>query len=343
MRILIIGGTRFIGPPLVRRLHDLGHAIWLFHRHRAEVPLPEGVNHIRGDRAHLGDFAATFRRIAPDVVIDMIALTEQDSRLVVDMFKGIAGRLVSISSQDVYRAYGRIHGTEPGPSEPTPLTEDSPLRSKLYLYRSETPREPNDPRQILDHYEKILVERVARSEPDLPATILRLPMVYGPNDYQHRLYPYLKRMDDGRPAILLNDQMARWRWTRDYVGNTAAAIALAATHPRAVGQIYNVGERTALTTADWIRAIGQIAGWQGQIVTVPDYQLPIEMQSHAGLDQELVADTSRIRTELGFVAHFTREEGLRRTIEWERAHPPDIIDPRLFDYATEDEILSWWL
>ena len=54
-------------------------------------------------------------------------------------------------------------------------------------------------------------------------------MIYGPHDYQHRVHQYLRRMDDGRPAIVVSDQMARWRWTRDYVENTAAAIALAIT------------------------------------------------------------------------------------------------------------------
>lgn len=340
MRILIIGGTRFIGPPLVHLLHDLGHTIWLFHRHPPQVALPEGVQHLYGERARLPDYADSFRTILPDVVIDMIPLSEQDARTVVATFRGLAGRLVSLSSQDVYRAYGRVQGTEPGRPDPLPLTEDSPLRQRLYPYRAETPRASDDPRRVLDDYEKILVERVTLGAPDLPGTVLRLPMIYGPGDYQHRLYEYLKRMDDGRPAILVSEQLARWRWTRDYVGNTAAAIALAATDPRAAGRVYNIGERTALTTADWIRAIGQAAGWDGLVVAAPDYQLPLEMQSHAGLDQELYVDTTRIRSELGFIAHYTREEGLRHTVAWERANPPPAPDPRQFDYAAEDAILA---
>jgi hypothetical protein len=51
--------------------------------------------------------------------------------------------------------------------------------------------------------------------------------VYGLHDYQLRLLYYLKRMDDRRPAILLDEEIARWRWTRSYVENVAVAIALA--------------------------------------------------------------------------------------------------------------------
>ncbi|HCJ33637.1 MAG TPA: NAD-dependent dehydratase, partial [Ktedonobacter sp.] len=52
------------------------------------------------------------------------------------------------------------------------------------------------------------------SDPMLPGTILRLPMMYGPRDKQHRLFEYLKRMDDQRLAIILGEAYARWRWPR---------------------------------------------------------------------------------------------------------------------------------
>jgi nucleoside-diphosphate-sugar epimerase len=138
----------------------------------------------------------------------------------------------------------------------------------------------------------------------------------------------------------LSDQMARWRWTRGYVENIAAAIALAVTDPRASGRVYNLGEASALSTVDWVRAIAETAGWYGQIITAPDYQLPEEMKSRAGMDQKLVTDTSRFRTELGYEPPVSHEEGLIRTVAWERAHPPDPIDSAQFDYATEDVIIT---
>ena len=43
------------------------------------------------------------------------------------------------------------------------------------------------------------------------------------NTYQRRLALFLRRMDDGRPAILLNRALARWRWSRGYVEDIVAA------------------------------------------------------------------------------------------------------------------------
>jgi uncharacterized protein YbjT (DUF2867 family) len=46
-------------------------------------------------------------------------------------------------------------------------------------------------------------------------------------------------MEDRREAILIGHAQLGWRWSRGYVENVAAAIALAATHPAAGGRTYN--------------------------------------------------------------------------------------------------------
>lgn len=332
MRILVIGGTRFIGPPVVRRLSDMGHEVTVFHRGQVEADLPPAVTHLHGDRQRLADFAEEFRRLAPDVVLDMAPFTEQDAQAVMATFRIIARRVVALSSQDVYRAYGRFHRTEPGPPEPVPLSEYAPLREKLYPYRGTG--------RGLDDYDKMLVERAVTGSPILPGTVLRLPMVYGERDSQRRLFFELKRMDDGRSAILLEESFARWRWTRGYVENVAAAIALAVADERAAGRIYNVGEPEALTYGDWVRAIGGMAGWTGEVVVVPNGRLPARLRPPDGnYDQHLVAETSRIRMGLGYQEPVPRDEALRRTVEWERAHRPE-GGAALFDYAAEDAVLA---
>lgn len=331
MKFLIIGGTRFIGPPVARRLVEAGHEVTVFHRGRNKFDFPEGVGEILGDRSDLPGFRETFHRLASDVVIDMIPMGERDARDLIETFDGITGRIVVISSEDVYRAYDIARGLHPGPPDPTPLTEDSPLRERLFPYE----------RPGFEEYEKILVERVVMDNPNLPGTVLRLPMVYGPGDYQHRLLSYLKRMDDGRSAILLEEGFARWRATMGFVEDVAHAIALAATSGRAANRVYNVGERVPLTHSEWVRAAGRAAGWNGEVVAVPKECLPEHLDPGlANTGQHLIVDTSRIREELGYAEQFSPDEALRRTVVWERENPPEETNIGDFDHAAEDAALA---
>jgi nucleoside-diphosphate-sugar epimerase len=323
----------------------MGHQVAVFNRGQTKVDLPSEVKRIHhphhpiGERqAYYPDFMGEFKRFAPEIVLDMMALTKQDAQTAVNAFKGIARRLVTLSSADVYRAYGIFHRTEPGPLQPLPLTEESALREQLYPYRSDPPRSSDDPRRWLDDYDKILVEQAVMTEPELPGTILRLPMVYGPRD-GGRLFDYLKRMDDRRPAILIDEDAARWRGPRGYVEDVATAIVLAVTNDRAAGRIYNVAEPETPTEAEWVQEIGQVAGWAGQVVILPkdrpaDFMTPdYESRQHWPLE------TARIRAELNYTENIPRHERLKRTIIWQRANPPDEIDPKRFDYAAEDELL----
>jgi nucleoside-diphosphate-sugar epimerase len=315
VRILIIGGTNFIGPHLVRRLVGSGHEVAAFHRGQTRAELPDSVRHITGDRHQLAAHRDEFARSRPDVVVDMIAYTEADAIGLVETFRGLARRVVVLSSGDVYLAYGRIVRTEPGPFVPTPLTEESPLRSVLFPYRSQA----SGPDDFLYTYDKIPVERTVMAEPRLVATVLRLPMTYGPGDPFRRLSPFLTRMDGGRSVIRLDEGLARWKTPRGYVENVAAAIAMAVEDERAAGRIFNVAEEPAFSEADWVRRIGEAARWPGRVDTVPvgRVRLPLDVS------QDLDMSSRRIREGLGFVEAVQLDDVLRRTIAWERAHPPE--------------------
>jgi nucleoside-diphosphate-sugar epimerase len=318
MRVLIVGGTSFIGPLLVRRLIALGHEVAVFHRGQSHGDLPAGVEHILGDRHDLGKHADAFCRLAPDIVVDMIAFTEADALDLVETFRGLARRTVVISSADVYRAYGRFLGIEPGSIEPTPLTEESPLREVFFPYRSQAKGSDD----FLFSYDKIPVERVVLGDPD---------------DRYNRLSPYLKRMDDKRPAIVLDEATARWKCPRGYVEDVAAAIALAIVDDRAAANVYNVSEPVAFTEAEWVRKIGEVVGWRGEIVTVPAGRIPLPCRMEQSLDTE----SGRIRRELGFNEATSPPEGLERTIAWERANPSNAPQGiGLLDYDAEDALLA---
>ena len=144
-------------------------------------------------------------------------------------------------------------------------------------------------------------------------------------------------MADGRPAILLAAEQARWRWTRGYVGNVAAAIALAVTDSRAAGRIYNVGDNPTPTEREWVEQIGAAAGWHGAVVSVPSDELPTHLRQPLDWRYHLHTSTVRIRSELGYAEPVSPEDAWQRTLGWERSHLPEVDRT---DYAAEDVVLN---
>jgi nucleoside-diphosphate-sugar epimerase len=341
VKILLIGATGFIGPYVVRALVRQGHAVTVFHRGLSQSPLPESVGRITGDRNDLASHRDELRRLAPDVVVDLILSSERQAKLLMDTFRGVVSRVVALSSADVYRACGILHGSEPGPIQPVPLTENSELRTRLQVYPPEVIRRLQAVFTWLDgEYDKIPVERAVMHDPDLHGTVLRLPMVYGPGDPLHRLFPYLKRVDDGRPAILIEEGAAHWRGPRGYVENVAAAITQATVLSTAAGRIYNVAEPESFSEMEWVQKIARSAKWDGRILAVSKDLLPAHLRANYNTEQQWVVSSARIRHELGFVEPVDAETALARTIAWERTNPPAQVDPNQFDYAAEDKVIA---
>lgn len=311
-----------MGPFAVRELHAAGCEVTVFHRGETRAELPEGVRAIHGDFDRFAEHADALRALRPDVVLEMHALVPPHVERI-RAFAGTGARAVVASSVDVYRAWGRLWGTEPGEPDPVPCDEDAPLREMV----------------IHEDYDKTGVE-AACAEAGLPVTVLRLPAVYGPGDYRHRLHPYLRRMDDGRPAILLDRDLAGWRCGRGYAEDVAHGMALACLDARAAGRTYNVGEAGAPTEAEWVERVARAAGWGGRVAAVDPELLPEPYRwSRFDLRHDLVYDTSRIRRELGYGEETDPDEALARTIAWERAHPPEQLDPAEWDYPAEDLVV----
>jgi nucleoside-diphosphate-sugar epimerase len=297
--VLVLGGTRFVGPFAIRALVEAGHEVTIFHRGRSEPDLPKPVRHVHGDFASFGDHVDELRSLQPEVVVDLVPFIDKAGHGV-GHFAGVAERAVVLTSGDVYRAFARLLGSEPGPPDPVPLREDAPLRTR-----------PSADRGPDIDYDNLEVERAVEALP-LPVTVLRLAAVYGPNDPQGRLREYLEQMTDG-DTIRLEEPMAGWRWSREYAGNVGAAVAVTVGDARSSGWVYNVAPERTLTEREWVEAIAEAAGWRGEIALVPE-----ETRSSLDLRQDLVMDSSRIRRELGFVPPVALRDGLLQTIAWWR-------------------------
>lgn len=329
MKVLVIGGTQFIGRFVVSKLLQNNHKVTIFHRGEHEVDFGPEVTHIHGDRKNLLNFKYELLKRNFDALIDMIPMNYKDSGMVVEIFRGRLKHSVHISSQDVYAPWIGVY-TGKDLNYPIPYTENTPLRNDLFIYRGKFPP--------LEDYEKITVERTimtANATGAFPATILRLPAVYGPWDNQIREYFFIKRILDGRTRLVLGSG-ADWLWQRGYVEDIASAIVLVLENPKTNGQVYNVGHHNVWTVRQLATKIAEFMDWKWEIVSFPDKILPqgfpFPYRPH------IVVDTSKIRFQLGFKENFSLETGLKATIKWTLEHPPKEVIEDNFNYELEDEI-----
>jgi nucleoside-diphosphate-sugar epimerase len=339
MRVLVIGGNGFIGTPLVRELMEEGHDVAVFHR-SAGGSATSGALQIQGDRNRLQDSEAEVRGFAPHLIIDMVLSSGKQAEELAAAARAWNARVVAISSMDVYRAWGVLLGTEPGGLEPMPITEDSPVRTVRRTYPPELVKTLQDIFSWLNEdYDKVAVEG-AVMKAGSGNTIVRLPMVYGPGDPLHRMHGVLKRIADGRPAIILPDDSAVWRGPRGYVENVAHAIALAGLVEGAPGRIYHVCEEPSVSELEWQQSIAAQLEWGGRFAIVPREKTPKHLLMPGNASQHVVGNCDRIRTELGYKELVPTEVAIRRTIAWEQGNAPSGPTFHRFDYETEDLALA---
>lgn len=316
MKILMIGGTGFLGSRIVDHL-AADHQIAVFHQGKTKSALPKGVKTIHGNRLELEKFKDEISSFAPEVVLDVIASTQKQAVDLLNVCKGIAKRIIAISSCDVYKAYDIFLGRSLG-YIPSPFKETSPLRDQFYLLKNIDPALL--PSWLGPDYEKIHVEEVILNNPHMPGTIVRLPMVYGQGDIQNRFSEIIEWQKNDQ-NILLDAETANWRGCWGYVDNVVEAICLAITHEKAAGQIYHVADTTSLPYSKIIEQLGFASGWGGKIEISSDIYPPTNLKTifkvpYIDPSQNLALDIGKISDELGYREILSKDEAFYHTYKW---------------------------
>lgn len=294
MRVLVIGGTLFIGRALVQTLLDAGHEVTILHRTPGHT-LDARVQEIIADRNDPVLVAAAVSGQAFDLVFDNVYDWQRGTRAeqVLGCAEALrpAHRYVFVSSVAAY-------GDGVDHDEDDPLGVGSPADYTRHKATSE----------------------VALLKSGIPVATIRPPFIYGPGNPFYREAFLWDRMRAGRPVVLPSggDRLMQFVHIDDLVD----ALLLIAFHPEAENRAFNVGNRP-ITQAAFVDLLGRLTGKPYQVVDVPREFL---LEQGGGLlgpnlyfgeymDLEPISGSTARLESLGWGPR-DLEEGFRGTYEW---------------------------
>jgi nucleoside-diphosphate-sugar epimerase len=331
MRVLILGGTRFVGHFLVYRLLAAGNRITLLNRGVTPDPFGDRVERIHCDRTS-DDLAKSLGARDFDAAVDFTAYTGADGRAVVQALGGgRVGHYVMISTGQVYL-----------------VREGCPLPAREGDYDGPVIAEPAGPTEHAQWAygvgkracEDVLVE--AWSAERFPCTRLRIPMVNGERDHQRRIERYVARMLDGGPVLVPDGGGHVVRHV--YSGDVVKAIQRLLLTPSTFGQAFNLSHEETPTLMDLLGLIAELLGASPRFVAMPAAELvtrgldPVAISPFSSRWMSMIDPTKAVR-ELGF-----RHTPLRRWLELVvtslLAHPPIDLPPGYRQRAEEIALAS---
>lgn len=319
-RVLVIGGTLFIGRALVHQLLERGDEVVIMHRGKG-TPFGERVAEIQCDRNDVAAVRAALSATRFDVVYDNVYDWERGTTA--DQVSGAA-----VAASAGLRRYVFTSSVAAYP-EGGPYDEQAPLVPSDF---------PNAYGAQKASSERALFDLHRRQ--GLPVTTLRPAFIFGPNNPYDREAFFWDRLRAGRPIIVPEDGSRTMQWV--HVKDVASAAVLAATRDVAVGQAYNLASYPPITQVDFVHLLAKIAGRDAQLVHIPRQQIqraggalfapPFYFGVYLDIPP-ITARIDRLRSELGLELT-PLEDGLRETYQWyqqqERPQP---------DFSWEDRLL----
>jgi 2'-hydroxyisoflavone reductase len=322
MRILIIGGTHFVGHGMAQAALDAGHDVTLLHRNPTDE-LP-GATHLLADRN--GDLSL-LAGLAWDATIDVCAYLPGQVRHLHEALGDRGGHHVFISTVSVYEEPAAVGADE-----------DSPLFDEPAADVDEVTNETYGPL-------KVACETAAREAyGDAGLAIVRPTYVVGPRDATAR-YPYwVLRAARGGTILLPGPaeapmqcidarDMGTWtvRLAEDRISGAFTAARPSTTFAAMVEETLAALD----SDADVVQVDGDWLVQQG----VDGAQLPL--WSEGSPELALAMDTSR--AEATGLTHRPFAEVVRDTLAWAEAHPDQATNPRVgLSPEREQELLLAW-
>ena len=249
-QVLILGGTKFIGPHLVRALREAGYEPTVFHRGTTPWPWDDAPPALLGDREQAADLRAAARAADWEAVCDLTAFKPTDSALAAEAFQDRCGIFLHVSTGSVYQVIEAYHN---------PYSENDAqlFASALPLVRE---TEPDHPAVQYGLNKRACEETLLRAfeERGFPVTIIRPPIVSGPLDYTLRDYSHLLRLRDGGPLIVpVNAGAFQHVAVQDLADLMVKMLEL---WDMSIGEAFNAGGASLFSLSEYYSTFARLLG-----------------------------------------------------------------------------------
>jgi nucleoside-diphosphate-sugar epimerase len=238
MRVLVMGGTRFIGVSLTRLLVQQGHDVVLFNRGNQPAPVPN-VGQIHGDRKDAADLKAKLAGETFDAIFDNNGRERSDTQPLVELFGDRVQHFIYVSSAGVYMKSDQMPHVEGDVVDPNSRHKGK-FQTEAYL-----------------------------AEQSVPFTSVRPVYIYGPQNYNDLEAWFFDRLVRDRPIPIPGNGMALTQW--GHVADLAAAMAAILGNSKAIGKIYNISGDRAVTFDGLARACAIAAGKDPATLNIVHY------------------------------------------------------------------------
>jgi nucleoside-diphosphate-sugar epimerase len=309
MRILIMGGTRFIGVYLTKILVEQGHDVVLFNRGKKPAPV-EGIQQIHGDRTDASQLKDKLSQEQFDAIFDNNGRELSDTQPLAEIFKDRVKHFVYMSSAGVYLK-----------SDQLPHIEGDPVDPKS--------------RHKGKHETEAFLAQLG-----LPWTSIRPTYIYGPQNYNDLEAWFFDRIVRDRPIPIPGNGMHITQL--GHCQDLARAMSLVLGNETAIGQIYNVSGDRYVTFDGLARVCAQAVGKSADSIKIVHYdpkQFDFGKRKAFPMRvQHFFADVHKAMTQLNWQPEYDLVSGLKDSFQNDYQasgrHEADV------DFSVDDEILK---
>ena len=263
MKILIIGGNRFVGLRLSHLIdRNPAHELHILNR-TGQVPHTKNAILHKGDRKQL---SSLYLDKDWDVIVDFAGYNREDAEGALSFF-GKVQHYIFISTVSVYDSGSNL--------------KEADFDPHTHPLGGETPSDPG----LAYQFGKRQAEAVFAQGARFPTTLVRFPLILGPDDYTHRLDFHIERIQNAQPIYIPN---LKAKIPMIHSGDAASTLSWLIENPRA-GPL-NVASPSPISLAE---LIGRIEALTGKKALLINHDQP-QTHSPYGMPHDLVINTDKL-------------------------------------------------